>query len=694
MKSPVSVLYDAAGVAVGTLANPLYANPTGPLANLADVTGTIAGLGAAVVAPVLGYNGCSIVLTGTWTATLVFEVSADGGTTWTTSSFALVTGTNTIPIPQILASIAGVGTGGNGTYQGMGTPTCTHVRVRSTAYSAGPVNVRIVLSPVPPQLMFTQSGIMQTVIASTQNSTTANLLPAASFTGTSESTLGVAGIQVNVMVSQPIMLQMQQSMNGTDWDINAEQIILAGSGDGRTFQATASYFRLIATNLGGIATTYCRIQTALCPTVEVVPPSLTPNANLRLASMTDSWAPSPKNYQDYTLHRALLMDTDRNLNTRSRCLTDEASFRDDFTAGITYVDLTGTCYFTNGSTYVTGIGTLFRSQASTWNYVKISAHADSAYAKISEIRSDTFLILDTAYTGATTGGTGRTSFWKYNIETGTTITQVGSEMLLASGTTSGSNCQAIRSGDYLPFSISFSARITQRIANQESHVGLSDGNIGSMQNQCLMVFDGTDNTKVKFRTSFSSVDVQETLVTLPNGAVSTSSLLYQIDLDMNRAVLFISGVKSAEHQLHLPGPYSPMDCHICIKNTGVPLSTTTFAIDTYTFANFDRVEIKNSMIGDAVPVKQLRASSATFTNVPGAAADTVLLASNPLRLGATIQNDSSAILYFKYGLAASLTSYSGRLLANGYLEVPFNYNGPINGIWASATGTARVTEMQ
>jgi hypothetical protein len=246
---------------------------------------------------------------------------------------------------------------------------------------------------------------------------------------------------------------MQQSQNGTDWDISDEQTFLTGEGDGRTFQAVSSFFRVIATNQGNATTTYFRLQTALCPVVEALPRSLTPHGKLQIASMTTGWAPDPSNAHSHSDHRALLMDTDRNLNVRARVLTDEASFRDDFTTGELYVELTGTVYFTNGSTIVTGVGTLFATELNKQHHLKLSGHADSVYAAILVIESDTYLELSEPYTGATGSGTCRSSYWLYSTGSGAAITQTGSEILLASGTTSGTEVSAIRPGEYPPYVI-------------------------------------------------------------------------------------------------------------------------------------------------------------------------------------------------------------------------------------------------
>lgn len=93
-----------------------------------------------------------------------------------------------------------------------------------------------------------------------------------------------------------------------------------------------------------------------------------------------------------------------------------------------------------------------------------------------------------------------------------------------------------------------------------------------------------------------------------------------------------------------------------------------------------------------------KAATATLSNVGGSASSVTLLSANSARIGATITNDSSALLYIKFGATASTTSYvvvlSGAAAAPfAYYEVPAGYTGRIDGIWASATGNARVNEM-
>lgn len=88
-----------------------------------------------------------------------------------------------------------------------------------------------------------------------------------------------------------------------------------------------------------------------------------------------------------------------------------------------------------------------------------------------------------------------------------------------------------------------------------------------------------------------------------------------------------------------------------------------------------------------------KSTTGTQTSVSGSATNVTLLASNSSRLGGTISNDSTAVLYLKMGTTASTTSYSVKLFQDDYFEIPYNYVGELDGIWASATGAARITEL-
>lgn len=132
--------------------------------------------------------------------------------------------------------------------------------------------------------------VYQKVKESGSNNSTNNLNASASFIGIGESTFGISGIHINFKSDQQCILQCQQSMDNINWDIVDIWSVPAGIGSGRVFQATASYFRIIVTNNGSIATTYLRLQSDLRPIVECLPRSLSTTGRLKVESVNASGA--------------------------------------------------------------------------------------------------------------------------------------------------------------------------------------------------------------------------------------------------------------------------------------------------------------------------------------------------------------------------------------------------------------------
>ncbi len=107
----------------------------------------------------------------------------------------------------------------------------------------------------------------------------------------------------------------------------------------------------------------------------------------------------------------------------------------------------------------------------------------------------------------------------------------------------------------------------------------------------------------------------------------------------------------------------------------------------------DRALVVAISPNNPITTSQARPATSITSSVAGSATNVTLLASNSTRLGATIYNDSSALLYIKLGTTASATDFTIKLFPMSYWEVPFGYTGEIDGIWASATGFARVDEL-
>ncbi|HEU5316764.1 MAG TPA: hypothetical protein VFX49_11680 [Chloroflexota bacterium] len=96
----------------------------------------------------------------------------------------------------------------------------------------------------------------------------------------------------------------------------------------------------------------------------------------------------------------------------------------------------------------------------------------------------------------------------------------------------------------------------------------------------------------------------------------------------------------------------------------------------------------------AISTATAPAATGTRSDVADANADTLILAANAARRGATVYNDSTATLYLLVAAgAASATNFTVRLTSQAYFEVPFGYTGAIRGFWdADTAGSARVTE--
>ena len=95
----------------------------------------------------------------------------------------------------------------------------------------------------------------------------------------------------------------------------------------------------------------------------------------------------------------------------------------------------------------------------------------------------------------------------------------------------------------------------------------------------------------------------------------------------------------------------------------------------------DGIRLPNATTGGTGPT--------TFTSTSYG----TIATSNTDRLGCQIFSEGPGTLYVTLGTAATSTSsYTARLSAGDYYEVPSNYTGLIGGIFATA-GTARVTEV-
>lgn len=243
-------------------------------------TGTIDANGESVSIAFAGYQSAAVKITGTWSGTMVVEGSVDGGVTYGTIWVSTVNQSPValgIPVPSnsIMA---------NGTYKTFQTSGFTHYRIRSTAWTSGSASIVWSCTYAPSSFIYTSGAIIQQVVADENNGSEDNLLAGGTFTGTATSTLGVAGLQVSLHTDQNCSVYVEQSPDGTNWDISDYFRYFAGINNfGVTVQAINSYVRVRVVNVSLSATTHFRLQTALCPIVEALPRSLSQRGNLKVA---------------------------------------------------------------------------------------------------------------------------------------------------------------------------------------------------------------------------------------------------------------------------------------------------------------------------------------------------------------------------------------------------------------------------
>jgi hypothetical protein len=100
-------------------------------------------------------------------------------------------------------------------------------------------------------------------------------------------------------------------------------------------------------------------------------------------------------------------------------------------------------------------------------------------------------------------------------------------------------------------------------------------------------------------------------------------------------------------------------------------------------------------VSGTVTATATKPGTATQTSVASTVTtNTTLLAANAARLGASIYNESTSVLFILLGAGTeSATVYTLQMAAGAYYEVPNAFTGIIKGHWVTANGSARVTEL-
>jgi hypothetical protein len=315
-------------------------------------------------------------------------------------------------------------------------------------------------------------------------------------------------------------------------------------------------------------------------------------------------------------------DPSGNLVTRSQILTDEGSFRANFSGSSISISI-GTCTFTNGSATVTGTN-LTSYDLHSGDYVKLGADAETAWAQVDSFDSQTQFTLKSAYTG--TGGTGASvcAIVKPVAGTGGTITVSGGQATIACGTTAAVTHELERDVDYGPLLFQTGLSVSQRIANQDIYVGLYDEEHAATPYYFAWFrINGTTATTVicesgqKRDGAPSGGELETTTVTLPNGQTTATARRWRIEVMLAKLRFYIDGVLVAEHYKAMPRPMDKLTATVRCVNGTTPASGTNVIVDYMTVKNFNTVDITIPGETEGVVANQPPLDQFTY-NVAGA----------------------------------------------------------------------------
>lgn len=304
----------------------------------------------------------------------------------------------------------------------------------------------------------------------------------------------------------------------------------------------------------------------------------------------------------------LNLDAEGQLMNRGPTLTDEGSFRDDFPGSSLNRGVTGTVTLEADSLQVIGVGTSFLDEIDRNTYLRVVGDDEDCWVLVARVVSDTRLEIDEAYSGELGAGQSiEATFWPTATGSGGSVSVSGGKVNVASGTTQGSRTRIWREGDYMPMALTTCLDVSQRLDETTIVVGWKD-DPDDPHSQALLVFDGTDRTKVKLRSSCGpdGSEIEENQLSMPLGMRTDVPLIFQLALTAQG--FFVSILYKGEsfqldpNRRHIPGPYDDLRIVVEAENTETPGSSTTVAVDVLVLENHNTVAIGQPNRAHSVPV--------------------------------------------------------------------------------------------
>ena len=262
------------------------------------------------------------------------------------------------------------------------------------------------------------------------------------------------------------------------------------------------------------------------------------------------FAPEPTSHLQG--RRGPSVDPESQLGVRGPILTDEGSFRDDFSGSSLITNLTGTCTFANGSPVVTGVGTKFLSEVGRNRFLRLTGHANAYLVGVERVVSDEELALVSPYGGAAGSGVGVASFWVPTVAAGGGLLVSGSNLMLTPGLAVGETLVRC-AGDYLPVVVQFGMSLSNPMVSQVLSFGLESAD-GQTFARLLMGGLLPLNQAVFRCSSDGGVSLDEETLDLSEWGTAQKLLRYQIGVRASRTDLSIEGHTIAIHHHHIPAP--------------------------------------------------------------------------------------------------------------------------------------------
>ena len=149
---------------------------------------------------------------------------------------------------------------------------------------------------------------------STNNSSTANLNAGATFTGIADDIRDIDVVHVTFLATSSCTLVIEQSPDGTNWDIQDTYYYTANDGFSMSVTAMGLFYRILVTNTGGAATTSLRLQAQFSSGIAAAPRSLgrkTSDQSFPVVIASDQLTPGTvtSTYSEVTLVAASTLTT-------------------------------------------------------------------------------------------------------------------------------------------------------------------------------------------------------------------------------------------------------------------------------------------------------------------------------------------------------------------------------------------------